>query len=239
MRILTTILFSLSFVGVALAEISPPSKNPWDQLPPNYQFDLRAPLNNLRHHARRDAAYTAWLKKYFFASGGTPTAAQKDGLFHIYYFNNVLSRTERNSLILLYAKIAKEGLWSIVKTVKWAGNGVAMLFESHTSQAALQAFLKNKEYGDWWFASKGNPWGMRSRFRGTQLHFRGGTFVNAHIDLNNPGDPPTGAPTGALAEILGAIKHYEADFREREKTHTNAAVRAALKTYGIIVPEVD
>lgn len=236
--------FLVSFVAAAAtaypAQAESAAKNPWDQLPPNYQFDLRPTLNNLRHYAWHNAAYTKWFEKWWTVDGKPkPGAPPKDAMFHIYYFNNVLTRADRNSLILVYAKMAKEGLWGVVKMVKWAGNGVSMLFEPHMSQSALRTFLKKKEYGDWWFASKGNPWGMRSRFRGVQLHFRGGSFVNAHIDLNNPGDPPTGEPTGALSELFGAIRHYEEDLKARERTHTNSAVRAGLKTYGIIVPEID
>ena len=215
-------------------------KNAWLQLPAQYQADLRGPLNNIGHYGWYADRFREWFAKWF-GSGTRPASGpgSVEDYFHIYYFNHVLSRGDRNSLLLVYAKLKKENLWSVVRKVKWAGVGVALLFEPTRSQDALRAHLARSGYGDWWLASKGNPWGVRSRFRGAQLHFRGGEFVNAHIDLHNPGDPPSGEVTSAVEELPLAVEHYNEDLVNRKKTHTNANVRAALAGQGIRVPEVN
>lgn len=95
----------------------------------------------------------------------------------------------------------------------------------------LRQFLTSRGYGDWWLASHKCKWGVRSRFRGAQLHFRGPrddpNKVNGHIDINNPGDPttPGAKPTGALAELGQAMRHSWRDDTNRGTTHGPAQLR--------------
>jgi hypothetical protein len=236
-------LAALAFNAALLAgsaQAQPGKGNPWLQLPAEYQADLKNPLSNAKHYPWVQAAFNAWFEKWFTQGGKPkPGVGAREDYFHQYYFNQVLSRDERNSLILLYAKIKKENLWSVVKMVKWAGTGATMLFEPSMTQDELRKYLGARGYGDWWLASHGNPWGVRSRFRGVQLHLRGGDFVNIHIDLHNPGDPPSGKVTGALRELPQALVHFNDDLRNRAKTHTNPNLRAGLAQQGVNVPETD
>jgi len=118
------------------------------------------------------------------------------------------------------------------------------------SSEAFRQFLLMRGYGDWWLASHNCKWGVRSRFRGAQLHFRGGsqlhfrgfqqdaTRVNVHIDINNPGDPvtPGGSATGCAKELPAAIRHLLEDDHRRGVTHVPAKLRAALEAGRISIP---
>lgn len=162
------------------------------------------------------------------------------------------SQAGRNSFLCLYAKLKDEDLWSEVATVRWVGETGEMTFFAKRGSAALQDFLAERGYGDWWLASKESPWGVRSRFRGAQLHFRG--FLsdtapdNVHIDLHNPGDPPPAAEpaddadgidtSGALRELPGAVLHFVEDLHNRRHSHHWQALRAALVRQGIWLPPV-
>ena len=81
----------------------------------------------------------------------------------------------------------------------------------------------------------GHPWGYRSRFRGLQLHFRGGEIVNVHLDFENPGDPLDGRVTSAWQELGLALRHWKIDERGWARNHTPDEVLRRCRAAGLRV----
>jgi hypothetical protein len=152
------------------------------------------------------------------------------------------SMAGRNSFLCLYAKLKHEDLWSEISTVRWVGETGELTFFPRRGSRGLQQHLLSRGYGDFWMAGKDTPWGVRCRFRGAQLHYRGFDDPeqpdNVHIDLHNPGDPPTGAPTSAMEELPGAILHMVEDLHNRHTSHTWPQLRSALLAQGIALPPI-
>ncbi len=159
------------------------------------------------------------------------------------------SQAGRNSFLCVYAKLKHEGLWKHVKKVRWVGETGEITFFADRSSVELHQVLVSSGgngssqassgpvYGDWWLAGKDTPWGVRSRFRGAQLHFRGynkdSEPDNVHIDLHNPGDPADGPPTGVVQELAGAVVHWAEDLHNRRQSHTWDKIRQALLDQGV------
>jgi hypothetical protein len=230
--------------------------NPWSQLAPGIQTSLQPKLLNStirssftganRHFIKRDVpsfrSFGEWYDEYY--RNQAQPAVDEAHVFAEWFFNYGLSQRERNSLLCVQAKLKAEQLWEVVATIYWVGPTGEILFVPAQPVDALRRFLGSRGYGDWWMASRKGPWGMRSRFRGAQLHFYGPNdkplLVNVHIDLNNPGDPTTtGAkPTGALEELGQALHHLDRDEINRNTTHTPAQLRAGLAATGLRVASV-
>lgn len=145
----------------------------------------------------------------------------------------------RNSFLCLYAKMRHEGLWPEVSTVRWVGEtGEMLCFPRHGSDG-LRERLQAAGYGDYWLAGKDARWGVRSRYRGAQLHARGygpDAPDNIHIDLHNPGDPIGASDedsTGPLSEIPDALLHWFEDLRHRPQSHQWPQLRDALAAQGV------
>lgn len=190
--------------------------------------------------------FEKWLATYHLARDCEPR-----DLYPEWRFNHQVepdqrsgfSTAGRNSFLCVYAKLKHEGLWEEVKTVRWVGESGEITFFPRRGSPALQALLLERGYGDWWRAGQDSPWGVRSRFRGAQLHFRGFNSEtspdNVHIDLHNPGDPaPTAGESqavtsGFLQELPDAIAHFVEDLHNRHQSHTYQHLRAALAEQGI------
>jgi hypothetical protein len=230
--------------------------NPWRLLAPDVQQALRVALldpevyswyagnnaKNVRKEVPGARPFGGWYDEYYRKPLGS--AVNEKSVFAEWRFNHALTLPERNSLLCVYAKLRAEQLWEQVDTVYWVGATGEILFVPTQPPDALKQFLCKRGYGDWWLASHNCKWGVRSRFRGVQLHFRGPhdkpRMVNAHIDLNNPGDSttPGAKPTGAFAELGQALRHSWRDDTNRATTHTALQLRAALAGSGVAVPSV-
>jgi hypothetical protein len=152
------------------------------------------------------------------------------------------STAGRNSFLCVYAKLKSEGLWSEIRSVRWVGETGEITFFSHKGSVPLHEELLRRGYGDWWRAGGESPWGVRSRLRGAQLHFRGFSSAtdpdNVHIDLHNPGDPSPDEVSDPLAELPGAILHFVEDLHNRHESHTWHRLRAALEAQKIWLPPI-
>ncbi len=147
---------------------------------------------------------------------------------------------EQNHFLIVYAKLVSEGLWDEVGEVLWAGPQGVMLFKPKFAESLFIKKLNAGPYGNYWSASRDARWGVRSRFRGAQLHFKasakaGESIVAVHLDLHNPGDPLDGRVTSWFQELGQAILHYRLDMKDRARTHTLPAMARALEDDGIEV----
>jgi hypothetical protein len=154
-----------------------------------------------------------------------------------------LNVDQRNHFLILYSKLKSQSLWSEVSSVTWTGPQAVALFHTVRPESEFRELLLNGDYGDYWSASRSARWGVRSRFRGAELHFKAsrdlspGT-LNVHMDLHNPGDPKRGEATDWYQELFGALLHFQLDLRERAATHTLPALVRALRNEGIPVYQV-
>ena len=214
------------------------NNNPWRTLNSAIQSSLAALLQNISPWLfKGDKKFQDWYDTFYAKK------AKKKVVYPEWYFNNALTPDERNSLLCVHAKMEKEQIWRRIKNLVWVGDTGNILFNPHNNSKAFHNFLVNNGYGDWWFASSGSDWdwGVRSRFRGCQLHFRGkktSDKVEGHIDINNPGDPQTGEVTGPVSELPDAIVHKIGDGWLRSYTHQPYKIKDALSGQGIKVPVV-
>jgi hypothetical protein len=215
----------------------PLPQSPWLELPREVQAALVTQLENADLFDNNPALlekFENWRKEQVLA-GRMGSVAQ-------FHFDSFLTKASRNQLLVLYAKIAADGLWYMVKKISWVSEaGGAMLFVSAFTPEETQKRLVGKGFGDWWFASYDAKWGLRSHLSGPQLHFRDGNsaLTNVHIDLHNPGDPGNGETTGVLGELGQAIEHRELDLVHRNETHTIENLREGVKSEGIKVRSSD
>jgi hypothetical protein len=224
--------------------------NPWHSLSSYWQDELRVRLNGSKQYewrARSDQFkdwYTNW-----YGAGAKPPPKMPVSAGHVFpefIFNTILTSDERNSLLCVLAKMKQENLFKFVEQIGWIGDSANMLFWPTGGAGLFVRHLLQNGFGDWWAASYGKKWdwGVRSRFRGCQLHFRGNnghsTAVEGHLDMNNPGDStePGAKPSGALAELGQAISHKWNDDWFRAGSHSPDQVRGALRAQGISVPAV-
>ncbi len=211
--------------------------NPWRELGKKLQQELSQVLIESRRFGWARGKLEQWHKRYYT---GKNISLQQ--VYPEYRWNHEFTSAERNSLLCVKSKMDRDGLWTHVKSVYWAGEHGEMLFYARQGQATFHRYLLNHGFGEWWLANWENDlWGVRSRFRGAQLHFRGKHkppgVINVHIDLHNPGDPKTGKPSGALSELPGAIGHLLND-GNRKVSHTPAKLRAGLQPQKINVPQI-
>jgi hypothetical protein len=196
-------------------------------------------LDEARYAADRDP-FQKWYAQYLPHRSGDPRDAYPEWRFNSQVEpdgKSGFSLAGRNSFLCVYAKLKHEGIWPHIKTVRWVGETGEITFFADRTSAEMQQLLLGRGYGDWWMAGKDTPWGVRSRFRGAQLHFRGYNSTtepdNVHIDLHNPGDPPTGQQTGVLEELPGALQHYFEDLHNRRQSHTWDQLRQGLIEQGV------
>jgi len=223
------------------------SNNPWRSLNKTIQNSLSGKLEDIAPWLfQKDKAFKSWYEKYYQKSpqSSIKNPAKRKAVYPEWYFNHALSSEERNSLLCVSSKLGKEGIWARIKKIAWVGNTGNILFYPENNAKAFHSYLLNNGYGDWWFASSGSKWdwGVRSRLRGCQLHFRGKSSsdkVEGHIDINNPGDPSKGEVTGAIGELAGALTHKLEDDYRRSSTHKPFLIRYALSKQGIRVPLVN
>jgi len=217
--------------------------NPWRSLSKIVQNALSLPLEGIAPWLfKKDKSFQAWFDRYYKRSArhAARIPVKRISVYSEWYFNHALSPSQRNSLLCVRAKMAKEKLWLYMKKLSWIGDTGNVLFQPNNNATAFHRYLLANGYGDWWFASSGSKWdwGVRSRFRGCQLHFRGkssSSDVEAHIDINNPGDPSSGRVSGPLEEHTGAIIHKLEDDYRRSATHKAYLIQAALLKQGINV----
>jgi hypothetical protein len=202
--------------------------------------ELHSVLLDEARYAADAEPFQRWYTTHFPHRVGDPRDAYPEWRFNCQVEpdgKSGFSMAGRNSFLCVYAKLKHEGLWHLIKSVRWVGETGELTFFSDLSSAQVQSYLLTREYGDWWLAGKDSPWGVRSRFRGAQLHFRGYNQAtepdNVHIDLHNPGDPPTGDPTSVAEELPDAIRHFVEDLHNRPQTHTWDKLRAALTEQGV------
>ncbi len=227
--------------------------NPWRLLSGDVQTDLQRTLvdpevtswftGGNRNSVPKDIdgarSFGSWYDEFYRKS-----ATDEVAVFPEWRFNHALTSAERNSLLCVYAKVKAEKLWEQIRTIHWVGATGEILFVPNQPSDALRQFLTTRGYGDWWMASHNCRWGLRSRFRGVQLHFRGPrdnpSKVNVHVDLNNPGDPttPGAKPTNAIQELGQALRHSWRDDTNRGTTHTPSQLRAGLGSCGLSIVAV-
>jgi hypothetical protein len=207
--------------------------------------DLQEVLLDEVRYGYDQGPFREWFERYSFG----PSVDPRD-VYPEWRFNHQVevdgksgfSAAGRNSFLCLYAKLKHEGLWSEVRSVRWIGETGEMTFFSKKGSGSLQEQLLARGYGDWWSASKESPWGVRSRLRGAQLHFRGFRSEtdpdNVHIDLHNPGDPSPDVVTGPLEELSGAIEHFIEDLHNRHESHVWRRLRDALEAQEIWLPPI-
>lgn len=230
------------------------ANNSWRMLAPEVQSELQTQLldddvytwfgnsGTVPKDIPRARSFNDWYNQYYGPSSSRKGIVERTSVFSEWRFNHGMTFEQRNSLLCVYAKVKAEGLWTSIKSVHWVGATGEILFVPTMSSEAFHQFLLMRDYGDWWLASHNCKWGVRSRFRGAQLHFRGFQQdvkrVNVHIDINNPGDPatPGGPATGWAKELPAAIQHLLEDNNRRGVTHVPAKLRAALEAGRISIP---
>jgi hypothetical protein len=251
------------------------ARNPWATLPSDWQNRIARRVQGIQwSYFKQDLQFANWCLTYYpkLAAGvdvtpargkgtaaGAPTAtravppvhpqaheAEVRLVFPIWWFNHKLEARQRNSLVCTIAKLEIEDLLDWVEDIRHVGMNCEILFKARRSHEAFHRYLLANGYGKWWFAHKsGHLWGVRSRYSGLQLHFRGvmepdGSFVDGHIDSYNPGDPQTGEVTGAASELGGAIDHKILDDWHRKEVDDPAVVWWALSAQaqkkGPVVP---
>ncbi|GEM_PF-3008842 len=191
-----------------------------------------------------EGKFNEWIRKHFKK---LPLMPEK--LYPEWRFNHQVEDDGsgftfegRNSFICVYAKLKREGLWDEVNTIRWVGKTGEIAFFPHRGSEGFRQFIIKNGYGDWWLASKDCHWGLRSRFSGAQLHFRGyagaNDPTNAHIDLHNPGDPEKGGTSGSVMELPDAIAHVHEDLWRRSHSHRWWFLRTALINQGVDIPVV-
>lgn len=206
--------------------------SPWNQLPLWVRSEIQGPLENSRNlgGTSYENQYSEWRDR--------ERAQGREGSLAEYVYSIRLKQKERQQLMAFYGKLSAERIWEIVSKINWVSeDGGVMLFVPSMSQEKLQDYLKQRGYGHWWHADSDESWGLRSRYSGAQLHFRGAAdHVNVHIDLHNPGDDyATGEVSGALTEAWDALWHFQLDLRDRERTHQLPRIIEALGRQGIVI----
>lgn len=189
--------------------------SPWHELNHTTQSQILAPLNYLRKsRSWHEKKYLKWKEEM-------AEKLELDLEFGRYYFEQAMDLEERNRFLVLYSKLRNEGLWYYVDKISWVGGTIVMTFYPNISEARFKQKLRKYGYGDWWGAGRNARWGYRSRFRGAQLHFKGGDSygdpIHVHIDEENPGDPLNGDVSHWFWEIPGAISHYNNDELNRDE----------------------
>lgn len=206
--------------------------------------DLNNALVDPIRYSWDQGEFMKWHRKYYAKKNVRPESVYPEWRFNYQTEADGSGFTfeGRNSFICVYYKLKQEGLWSEVDTIRWVGKTGEMMFFPHRGSDGFRRYLLTQGYGDWWLASKDCHWGLRSRFRGAQLHFRGAKNpndpTNVHIDLHNPGDPTTGGTSGSLTELPAALAHLHEDLWRREHSHRWNFLRTALINQGIELPVV-
>jgi hypothetical protein len=213
--------------------------NPWREIDANLRKELSGVLVDPFRFGWARGKMQQWYKRYY-----TGKNIPLQQVYPEYRWNHEFTSAERNSLLCVKAKMEQDGLWSHVKSVFWAGDHGEMLFFAKQGQTQFHRYLLSHGFGEWWGANWNNDiWGVRSRFRGAQLHLRGkqkpSGVIEAHVDLHNPGDPKTGDPTGRLSELPDALSHWWHDEGNNRKTsHTPDKLRSHLSLQKLNVPKV-
>lgn len=206
--------------------------------------DLSRVLLDPTRYGWDQAKFMEWVGKYYSNQSVNP-----ERLYPEWRFNH---QTEpdgsgftfegRNSFLCVYAKLKREGLWNEVQTVRWVGKTGEIAFFPYKGSEGLRQYLLTKGYGDWWLASKDCHWGLRSRFSGAQLHFRGYAGAtdptNVHIDLHNPGDSEDGGTSWSGTELPGALAHVHEDLWRRSHSHRWWFLRSAIINQGLKLPVI-
>jgi hypothetical protein len=228
------------------------ASNPWRNLSAPWQQAIERRLHGSPEYEWRkgQAPFRAWYRHSCLAGDGVPvdrSCASADEVFPEFVFNNVLTAAERASLLCVLGKLRRERLLVLVEKIGWVGESANLLFWPRGGSGFLHDYLVRHEYGDWWAAGRSSKWdwGVRSRFRGCQCHFRGRHAPSApaeiHIDMNNPGDSPGPGElsSGLLRQLADAMTHTWRDDWFRSATHSARQVRRALLAQRIHVPVVD
>lgn len=235
--------------------VDPAENNAWRSLAKGLSLPYDIPVVRIPdlHEALLDGTRFAWDREPFLDWFHTHFAGADIDPREVYpewRFNHQVepdgqsgfSPAGRNSFLCLYAKLKHESLWDEVSTVRWVGETGEMTFFPRRGSRGQQELLLSRGYGDFWLAGKDSPWGVRCRFRGAQLHFRGFDRTddpdNVHIDLHNPGDPQDGEATGPLEQLPDAIVHMIEDLHHRRSSHTWPQLRRALQDQGIWLPPI-
>lgn len=173
----------------------------WGRLTAAERDALVGPLQSLPPQPGHTEPFDAWRARVY---GELPVPEREARAERGY---DGLSHGQRVALGCLVAKMTRDAVWRFVRAIRYVGQDGVLLFEPSLEPAALQRALAARGFGPWWAAGRGRPWGVRSRLRGLQLHFRGGSPVNVHLDLENPGDPQSGEVTGAFGKLRLAWRH--------------------------------
>lgn len=221
----------------AIDWVPPAGKDGFALLPKEVREALKTRMHCDKLDSKRFPDFERWYKaRYKKPLPGSKEA--RNSAYASYYYNEVMDPLQRVSLSCMAAKLSSEGLWPAIQSVNFVNDQGVFLFTPVGGQATLKKTLEKKGYGDWWAASKGNPWGVRDHEQGVQFHIRGSDSddkVNIHLDLDNPGDPP-GRTSSPLAELPGAFSHLFGDLWGWEKTHTAPEILRQLERSGIKVP---
>lgn len=235
--------------------VDPAENNGWRSLAKGLGIPHDTPIVRIPdlHAALLDGMRYSWDREEFlrwFTAHFRDTQVDPRDVYPEWRFNHQVepdghsgfSGAGRNSFLCLYAKLKHEGMWDEVSTVRWVGETGEMTFFPRRGSRGMREYLLSRGYGDFWLAGKDSPWGLRSRFRGAQLHFRGFDRAaepdNVHIDLHTPGDPKSGEATGPLEELPDAIMHFVEDLHNRQASHKWPNLRQALIAQGIEPPPI-
>lgn len=208
-------------------------------------YDLGDKLTDTKRFNWDQGAFTTWFKDAYRGVRVDPRAVYPEWRFNFQVENDGSGFTKagRNSFLCVYSKFKALGLWKEIESIRWVGATGEIAFVPTRGVEGLRRHLKTIGFGDWWLASHNCPWGLRSRYQGVELHFRGVAadpdLMNGHIDIHNPGDPPDGASTnGILKETLPAIDHWWKDDENRQHTHKWWILRGAVIDSGVMVPSL-
>lgn len=212
------------------------SNNAWRTLPQAVQQDLIGPMfENDRYRKYDIGDYQKWFKDYYqgAAFDGTMRPVHMDR-YAEFRFNWRFTPEERNHMMVVYAKIKAENLWSLVSSIIWGGPCASLMFYPQGGPEAFFRHVKSHQFGRQWGSKMLAPEGVRSNRAGAELHFKQckdpAGAVGGHIDLHNP--------SGDVAPGNTGLSHWWQDDVRRKATHTLAAVRAAILAQGIQVISV-
>lgn len=209
----------------------------WNQLDESVREAIEEPLSRIRH-ARdwHERPYADWNRE-------RRGRRLPEGSFAEFYLEEVLDGSEANTFLALYSKLEDERLWRYVHKVQWTGGTGVLVFTPNVKVRKFRALLAGRGYGDWWNASRGARWGVRSRYAGPELHFKAGDAygsVHVHIDVRNPGDPASGEVTAWYEEVGPAIGHWLDDEWDRADRYASPShIMDALCRDGVTVHYVN
>jgi hypothetical protein len=221
---LKALLFGALTLMVCVSTASAHEHNPWLELSTDTRSQL-GPLLTYWHQGAMlsDPTFAEWYYKQYCPQNNPAekhngqSCADPKGVYAEYRYNS-LTLEQRLSVNCVVGKIIST-LGSVphyLGRIAVIGIGGTLEFETNYSEELIKS-LKTAGFKDIAGTSFGHEWGLRSTHSGAQLHWfkpKGTTWINAHIDLENP----------TSWNIVKSVSHYVNDKIQWKLTHSNAKI---------------